>query len=65
MKRLVPRRLRLPAGQRGQSVAEYSLTTFLLFMIGPGSILVIWPKFVEAYAAYVGGFYWLLNMPIP
>lgn len=65
MRRILFRLNDLRRGARGQSVAEYAIVTFFLFMAGAGSVMWFWPVVLEAFGKYIKSFYFLLSLPIP
>jgi hypothetical protein len=58
------RRLRLD-NEEGQGTTEYALVSAGIIVGGGASLLLFAPRAIEAFDAYVHGFYLLLGLPVP
>jgi len=56
---------RLAAGDDGQAMTEYAITSFALIAGAGVSLLVFLPNTIAAYKIYINGFYIILGLPFP
>ncbi|NOZ87090.1 MAG: hypothetical protein GXP49_12650 [Deltaproteobacteria bacterium] len=53
------------AGEKGQSMVEYTLITFFLLIAAGGVAFAFLPDMLSAYQDYIDSFSFVLNLPIP
>jgi hypothetical protein len=53
------------AGEAGQGMTEYALTSFFLIVGTSASLLVFLPNTIALYKAYIESYYVILGMPFP
>jgi hypothetical protein len=52
--------------QRGQAMAEYSMTVFMLCILGgAGALTGFAPTFMNAFNSYLHGIQMIFNLPFP